>query len=70
MLWKAIVSAAMVMGVRLDKTFDLKSLAQIVGNDGYPRALFMAVVIQLVADTDHLKDDCEYLASSRIHSYD
>ena len=56
MLWGSIISIATVRDVNLDKTFDLKSLAEAVSNDGYPWALFMAVVTQLVYDTSDLRD--------------
>ncbi len=65
MIWKSILSAATIRGVNLEKSFDLKSLAEMVGNDGYPWALCMAVVIRLVSDTDYLNDDCEYRTTSR-----
>ena len=56
MLWKSIISIATIRDVNLDKTFDLNPLAEAVGNDGYPRALFMAVLMQLVYDTDDMRD--------------
>lgn len=65
MIWKSILSAATVSGVNLEKGFDLKSLAEMVGSDGFPLAFFMAVMIRLVSDTEHLNDDCEYRTSSR-----
>ncbi len=65
MIWKSTLSAATIRGVNLEKSFDLKSLAEMVGNDGYPWALFMAVVIRLVSDTDYLNDDCEHRTTSR-----
>ena len=63
--WKSILSAATVRGVNLEKSFDLKSLVEMVGNDGFPEALIIAVVIRLASDTDYLKDDCEYRKPSR-----
>ena len=65
MIWKSILSAATIRGVNLEKTFDLKSLAEMVGNDGYPWALFMAVMKRLVSDTNYMKDDREYRTTSR-----
>lgn len=65
MVWKSILSAATIRGVNLEKSFDLKSLAEMVGSDGFPRALIIAVVIRLVSDTDYLREDCEYRNSSR-----
>ena len=56
MLWKSIISIATIRDVKLDKTFDLKSLAEAVGNDGHPWALFMAVLMQLVYDTNDMRD--------------
>ena len=56
MLWKSIISIATVRDVNLEKTFDIISLAEAVGNDGYPWALFMAVVTQLTYDTNDLRD--------------
>lgn len=63
MVWKSILSAAIARGVNLEKRFELKSLAEMVGDDGFPWALFMAVVMRLVSDTDYLKN--EYVSLSR-----
>ena len=60
MVWKSIMSAAIIMGVNLEKKFDLNSVGEMVGNDGFPLALFKAVVMRLVSDTDSVKDDCEH----------
>lgn len=60
MVWNSILSAATVVDVNLEKSFDLKSLGGMVGNDGYPLALIMAVVVRLISDTDYLKDECEH----------
>ena len=65
MVWKSILSAATVTGVNLEKSFDLRSLAEVVGNDGYPPTLITAVMIRLISDTDNLKDHCKYRATSR-----
>lgn len=65
MVWASILSAATVRGVNLEKRFDLKSIAEMVDNDGYPLALVMAVVTRLVCDTDYLKNDCECPITSR-----
>lgn len=59
-IWKTILSAATIRGINLEKTFEFTSLADTVGNDGYPRALFIAVVMRLISDTDYVRDDCEY----------
>ena len=64
MIWKSILSAATVSGVNLVKSFDLKLLAEMVDNDGFPWAFFMAVMIRLVSETDHLNDDSEGRTSS------
>lgn len=48
------------MGVDLDKNFELHPLAEMVGNDGYPWALLIAVVTRLACDTDYQKNDREY----------
>ena len=64
MVWKSILSAATVSGINLEKSIDLESLAEMVGNDGFPWAFFMAVMIRLVSDTDHLNDDSEYRNTS------
>lgn len=66
MIWKSMLSAASMSGVNLEKNFELKSLAEMVGNDGFPSALLMAVVMRLVSNTNSLNDDCEYRTSSRI----
>ncbi|CAD6580795.1 MAG: hypothetical protein ASARMPREDX12_000268 [Alectoria sarmentosa] len=55
--WKSILSAATVRGVNLEKSFDFKSLVEMVGHDGFPEALIIAVVIRLASNTDYLKDD-------------
>ena len=60
MVWKSVLSAATVMGVDLDKNFELHPLAEMVGNDGYPWALLIAVVTRLACDTDYQKNDREY----------
>ena len=60
MVWKSIMSAATIKGVNLEKKFDLNSVGEIVGNDGFPLALFEAIVMRLVSDTDFVKDDCEH----------
>ena len=60
MIWKSILSVATVRGVNLEKEFDFKSLAEMVGSDGYPLALFIAVMLRLASDTDYLKDNCKY----------
>lgn len=65
MVWKSILSAATVSSVNLEEGFDLKSLAEMVGNDGFPWALFIAVMTSLVSDADHLNDNSEYRTSSR-----
>ena len=65
MIWKSILSVATAKGVDLEKRLDLKPLAEMVGNDGFPWEFFMAVVTRLVSDTNHLNDDCEYRVSSR-----
>ena len=67
MVWKSILSAATVRGFDLEKSFELKSLAEIVGNDGYPQALFTAVVIRLVSKTEYQKDNREYRTNSLNH---
>lgn len=56
-VWKSILSAATIRGIDIEKNFDLESLADMVGTDGYPRALFIAVVMRLVSETDYLRDD-------------
>ncbi|KAL9075759.1 MAG: hypothetical protein Q9161_001511 [Pseudevernia consocians] len=43
MVWKSILSAASIRGVNLEKRFNLKSITEMVGNDGFPWALCMAV---------------------------
>ena len=65
MVWKSILSAASIRGVNLEKRINLKSITEMVGNDGFPWALCMAVVIRLVSDTDYIKDECEYRFTSR-----
>ena len=60
MVWKSILSAATIRGVSLENSFGLRSLAEVVGNDGYPWPLVMAVMTRLTSNTEILKDDCEY----------
>ena len=64
MVWNSILSAATIRGVNLETKLELKSLAEVVGNDGYPWALFMAIVTRLVSNTENLRDDCKYLTPS------
>ena len=59
MVWKSILSAATIRGVNLETNFELKSLAEVVGSDGFPWALLMAIVTRLVSNTENLRDDCE-----------
>ena len=65
MVWNSILSSATIRGVNLETNFELKSLADVVGNDGYPWALFMAIMTRLVSNTENLRDDCKYLNLSR-----
>lgn len=60
MTWMSILSAVTLRGLDLEKSFDPKLLADIVANDGYPQALCMAVMTQLVTNTEYQKDDREY----------
>lgn len=60
MTWMSILSAVTLRGFDFEKSFDPKPLADIVGNDGYPQALCMAVMTRLVPNTDYQKDDREY----------
>lgn len=69
MIWKSILSAASISGVNIEKGFELQSLAEMVGNDGFPWATFMAVVTRLVSDPNYLNDDCEYRTSSRASTH-
>ena len=64
MVWNSILSAATIRGVNLETKFELKSLAEVVGNDGYPWALVMAIATRPVSNTENLKDDCKYLTPS------
>ena len=64
MVWNSILSAATIRGFNLEKKFELKLLAEVVGNDGYPCALLMAIVTRLVSNTENLRDDCKYLTPS------
>ena len=64
MIWESILSIATVRGINLEKDFDLKSLAEMVGNDGYPEALFIAVMLRLVSNSSSLKEDCKYRITS------
>ena len=64
MVWKALLSAATVSGVNLEENFEPHSLADMVGNDGYPWALLMAVVTRLICDTGSQKNDREYQNTS------
>ena len=59
MVWKSIMSAATIKGVNLEKKFGLNSVGEMVANDGFPSALFKAVVMG-VSDTDFVNDDCEH----------
>lgn len=64
MIWMSILSAVTLRGFNFEKSFDPKALANIVGNDGYPQALCMAVIVRLVPNTDNQKDDREYRSIS------
>ena len=64
-VWKLVLLAATVRGINMEETFEFKSLADMVGNDGYPRALIIAVLMRLISDTDYVRDDCEYRDPSR-----
>lgn len=64
MIWMSILSAATLRGFDFEKGFDPKALADIVGNDGYPQALCMAVMARLVPNIDYQKDDREYRSIS------
>ncbi|CAF9917969.1 hypothetical protein IMSHALPRED_003798 [Imshaugia aleurites] len=65
MIWKSILSVATVRGVNLEKKFHFKSLAEMVGGDGYPWALFIAVMLRLASDTDYLKDNYATLSRDK-----
>ena len=60
MVWKSVISAATIKGINLAEKFDPNSVGEMVANDGYPLALFNAVVMRLVSDTDFVEDDCEH----------
>ena len=64
MIWESILSIATVRGINLEKEFDFKSLAGMVGNDGYPEALFIAVMLRLVSNFSYLKEDCKHRIAS------
>ena len=64
MVWNSILSTATIRGIDLETKFELKSLAEVVGNDGYPWALFMAIVTRLVSNAENLRDDCKYQTPS------
>ena len=64
MVWTSILLAATIRGINLETKFELKSLSDVVGNDGYPWALCIAIVTRLVSNTENLRDDCEYLTPS------
>lgn len=59
MVWKSILSATTFSGVNFEQRFDVRPIAEMVADDGYPWALFIAVLTRLVSETDDLKDHCK-----------
>lgn len=58
-LWKSLVSAATVRNVNLRAIFSMNAIEGVIEEDGYPNALFRAVIDRLASANEDLMDGCK-----------